>query len=124
MQLPIDIVIRGKNESIAATRDYITRRLSFALHRFEHRIRRVKVLLIDLNGPRGGIDSRCSMTVEFLQGGNIVVEATTAMPFSAVTRAASRLKEAVRRGLDRTTSGHAAGVKRAHPWVWKEPHTS
>lgn len=105
MQQPIDFVIRTSTDDIAATlRAYTARRLSFALRRFEHRVRRVKVRLIDLNGPRRGVDSRCSMTVELVHGGSIVVEATTARPFTSVTRAASRLKEAVRRELTRATS--------------------
>ena len=105
MQQPIDFVIRASTDDIAAAmRDFIVRRLSFALRRFEHRIRRVTVRVIDLNGPKRGIDSRCSMTVELVHGPTIVVEATTAQPFTAVTRAASRVKEAVRREFARVTS--------------------
>jgi len=105
MQQPIDFVIRAATDETAATlREYAARRLSFALRRFQHRVRRVKVRLIDLNGPRRrGIDSRCSMTVELVDGGLIVAEATTAWPFASVTCAASRLKEAVRRELGRAT---------------------
>ena len=105
MQQSIDFVIRTSTDDIAATlREYAARRLSFALRRFEHRVRRVKVRLIDLNGPRRGVDSRCSMTVELVHGGSIVVEATAARPFTSITRAASRVKEAVRRQLTRATS--------------------
>ena len=105
MQQPIDFVIRAATDETAAIlREYAARRLSFALRRFQHRIRRVKVRLIDLNGPRRrGIDSRCSMTVELVDGALIVAEATTAWPFASVTCAASRLKEAVRRELGRAT---------------------
>jgi len=86
MQQPIDFVIRAATDETAATlREYAARRLSFALRRFRHRVRRVKVRLIDLNGPRRrGIDSRCSMTVELVDGGLIVAEATTAWPFASV----------------------------------------
>lgn len=105
MQQPIDFVIRAATEDTAATlREYAARRLSFALRRFEHRVRRVKVRLTDLNGPKRGIDSRCSMTVDLVDGRRIVVEATTAWPFASVTRAASRLNEALRRELSRATS--------------------
>ena len=105
MQQPIDFVIRAATGETATTlREYAARRLSFALRRFQHRVRRVRVRLIDLNGPRRGIDSRCSMTVELIDGGRIVAEATTAWPSASVTRAASRLKEAVRRELSRAAS--------------------
>jgi putative sigma-54 modulation protein len=105
MQQPIDFLIRAGTDEIAATlREHIARRLSFALRHFERRVRRVRVRLIDLNGPKRGVDSRCSMTLELVHGGSVVVEATTARPFTSVTRAASRLKEAVRRELTRATS--------------------
>ena len=105
MQQPIESVIRAATHETAATlREYATRRLSFALRAFQHRVRCVKVRLTDLNGPRRrGIDSRCSMTVELVNGGLIVAEATTAWPFASVACAASRLKEAVRRELGRAT---------------------
>lgn len=105
MQQSIDFILRARTEDNAATlREYIARRLSFALRRFERQIRRVTVRLIDLNGPRRGVDSRCSMTVELVQGGSIVVEATTARPYTSITHAASRLKEALRRELARAAS--------------------
>lgn len=105
MQHAVDVVIRAARAETAATlRAYIVRRLSFALRRFSHRVRRVTVRLNDLNGPKGGVDSRCSMIVDFVGGGRIVAEATTAWPFASVTRAAERLSETVRREFERATS--------------------
>ena len=37
-------------------RDYAERRLAFALRRFRQHIRNVRVRLVDLNGPKRGID--------------------------------------------------------------------
>lgn len=105
MRQPIDLVLRAATEhTAAALRDHVARRLSLALRRFDHHVRRVTVRLIDLNGPRRGVDSRCSMTLELVSGGRIVVEATTAVPFGSVTQAASRLKAALRRELKRAAS--------------------
>ena len=59
MELPIEFVIRGgRPDTIDALREYTTRRLSFALRRFERRIRHVTVRLVDLNGPRPGCRSK------------------------------------------------------------------
>jgi putative sigma-54 modulation protein len=100
MQHPIDFVIRTATADTATkVRKYAERRLSFALRRFEHAIRRVKVRLTDLNGPRRGEDARCSMAVELTDGRRIVVEATTAVPFASVTQAASRLNRVLAREL-------------------------
>jgi len=52
-----------------------------------------------LNGPRRGVDSRCSMTVDLIDGRRIFVNATTAWPFASVTQAVHRLNRAMRRGL-------------------------
>ena len=40
-------------------RDYIERRVRFALERLARPIRKVHVQLRDLNGPKGGVDKSC-----------------------------------------------------------------
>jgi len=102
---PIEVVILGARSVEPGTvRAYATRRLSFGLRRFEHRIRCVTVRLVDLNGPRKGADSRCSIMADLTDGPRIFVVATTAWPFASITRAASRLVEALRRECDRSAS--------------------
>jgi hypothetical protein len=102
---PVEFVIRGGGSLEAETvRAYATRRLSFGLHRFEHRIRAITVRLVDVNGPRKGTDSRCSMVADLEDGHRIFVGATTAWPFASITRAASRLVEALRREFDRSAN--------------------
>jgi putative sigma-54 modulation protein len=98
MDVPIEFLIRaGRGETIDALRGYADRRLAFALRRFAHRIRRVTLRLVDVNGPRRGVDSRCSIAADIVDGRHIFVEATAAFPFAAITHAASRLSEAIRR---------------------------
>ncbi len=102
MAQPIEFVVRaGRPDTIDALREYASYRLSFALRRFENRIQRVIVRISDLNGPKRGVDSRCSITVDLVDGRRMFVNATTAWPFTSVSRAASRLNEALRR-----MSGH------------------
>jgi hypothetical protein len=97
---PIEFVIRaGQPDAVDALREYAARRLSFVLRRFAPRIRRITIRVLDLNGPRRGVDSRCSMTVDLIDGRRIFVNATTAWPFASVTQAAHRGNRAVRRGL-------------------------
>jgi ribosome-associated translation inhibitor RaiA len=78
-------------------RDYAERRLAFALRRFQQQIRNVRVRLVDLNGPKRGIDARCSVSAELMNGQRLFVEATTAWPFASVKEAAGRLSAALRR---------------------------
>ena len=109
MDLPIEFHVRGRRtDTTEALREYALRRLSFAVRRFRHRVRHVTVRLIDENGPRRGIDSRCSITVDFVDGGQRFVEATAGWPFVAITLAAGRLSDALRRDADRHAV-HRAG---------------
>jgi putative sigma-54 modulation protein len=102
MEVPIDFAIRYPTATDTdMLRLYAERRLDFALRRFETRIRHVVVRLDDTNGPKRGIDSRCSVTLQLRDGRHINVEAVTAWPYSSITLAAKRLNAALRRELDR-----------------------
>ncbi len=102
MDIPIEFLIRaGRPDTVDTLREYADRRLFFALRRFTHRIRRVTLRLIDVNGPRRGVDSRCSIAVDLTDGRRLFADATSAWPFAAITRAAGRLNEAIRRELGR-----------------------
>jgi putative sigma-54 modulation protein len=114
MEEPIEFVILGTRPDTADTvREYATHRLSFALRRFRGRIRHVTVRLVDLNGPRRGVDSRCSMIVDLNDGRRIVVDATTAWPFASITRAAGRLTEVIRREFGRTAEHRRSAIRRS-----------
>jgi ribosome-associated translation inhibitor RaiA len=98
MDVPIELVIRSASAADPdALRTYAERRLAFALRRFENRARRVVVRLGDINGPRRGVDSRCTMTLQLRDGRHIEAEAVTAWPFASITLAAKRLNEVLRR---------------------------
>jgi ribosome-associated translation inhibitor RaiA len=102
MDPQIEFLVRGGHgEATDVLRGYALRRLSFALRRFKHRVRHLTVRLVDENGPRRGVDSRCSIAAELVDGAQLFVEATAAWPFAAITLAAGRLSEALRRHVDR-----------------------
>ena len=98
MEHSIDISMNHvEPEMSRQLRDHAERRLAFALRRFQHGVRNVRVRLVDLNGPKRGVDSRCSVMAQLTNGKQLFVEATTAWPFSSVTEAADRLSEVLRR---------------------------
>ena len=102
MQVPIDFVIRSDGAAGSApVREYAERRLASALRRFEDRVHHLTVRLSDVNGPRGGVDSCCSITLQLVDGRCIGVETTSAWPIASVTHATKRLIAAVRREVDR-----------------------
>ena len=111
MDIPVELFIRTERIGpVDALRQYVRRRLSFALRPFEHQIRHVRVRLIDVNGPRKGVDSRCSITADLTEGRRLFVDAMSAWPFAAVTQAARRLNEAARRELARRSARRAASA--------------
>ena len=85
-------------------RAYIERRLQFALGRFVNRIDRVRVRLVDVNGPRGGIDKACTVTVGLVRLKSVVVKDVDGDIAAAVDRAAGRVARGVRRALERARS--------------------
>ena len=106
MDMQIEFLVRGaETDTVEALREYARRRLSFALRRFTQRVRHLTVRFVDETGPRRGVDSRCSRTADLVEGGQLFVESTAAWPFAAITLAAGRLGEALRRDADRH-AGH------------------
>jgi len=111
MDTRIEFLVRdGHRDTPEVFREYAHRRLAFAVRRFGHRVRQVTVRLVDQNGPRRGVDLRCSLTADLEDGRRLFVEAIAAWPFAAVTAAASRLREALRRDGKR----HAPRRGRTH----------
>ena len=83
--------IRGRHMVLTAPLlAHVERRLRFALSRFEQKIRQIAVQVTDLNGPRGGFEKQCRVTV-------------TLSPalHTAIDRAADRLERSVTRELRR-----------------------
>ncbi len=86
---------RSKNIEVHARR-----RAGFALDRFAERIRNVSLRFEDVNGPRGGVDKRC--TVEAVgQFAPAVASANAENYFVAANRALKTLERMVVRAVDR-----------------------
>lgn len=109
MEAAIDFVNRS-NASVdpIEMKDYARRRLDFALRRFAPHVRRVTVRFEDVNGPRRGIDSRCALVLQLADGRTVAAEATTAWPFSSITRAARRAGAVLQKELERTRAYRTA----------------
>lgn len=112
----MQIEIRNLNERIdRSQRDFIERRLLFALGRFGSRIRRVMVRLEDMNGPRGGLDKRCHIEVRMPGRSVMVVDVRDAELEPAVSRAAERIARRVRDELTTRRTQRQRGVAASRP---------
>jgi len=98
VEIPVDFLIRaGRVETIERLREHAARKLSVVLRPFRDQVGHITLRLVDVNGPRRGVDSRCAISAELINGQQLFVEATEPWPVAAIGRAASRLGGAVRR---------------------------
>ena len=84
-------------------REYIDRRLHFALGRFGPAIDHVSVRVGDVNGPRGGVDKHCLIAVKLRasRSNPIAVDDSNEDLYAAVTQASNRAGRTVARAVER-----------------------
>ncbi|GAB4061013.1 HPF/RaiA family ribosome-associated protein [Uliginosibacterium sediminicola] len=87
-----------------AIREYIDRRTGFAFSRVQDRVRRVAIHLSDINGPRGGIDKRCSVQVHLRSAPSVIVEEADADVYVLLDRALARAGRVVTKRIERSHS--------------------
>jgi hypothetical protein len=91
-----------------------------ALDRFKDSIRAVEVRLVDLNGPKGGVDKRCSVQVRLYPRGLVVVRSLGASLLEAANVACDKTRQLVARKLDKRLSKRRASKKGAFEEVGGE----
>ena len=101
--MKIDIRFRGF-ESQSSLRDHATRRAHAHLSRFGEEVTTVLVRLTDVNGPKGGPDKRCQVTVRGPRFGSATLTDLNADAYAAVESAIERLGHTVGRELARARS--------------------
>lgn len=91
-----ELNIRGLSES-SPIDETVGRRLRFALGRFSSRLRDVRADVGDLNGPRGGVDKYCLISVRTEKGHQLRARAVEENLHGAIDRAADRISRIVSR---------------------------
>ena len=120
----MNIEMRGSTLPISeALERHIARRLEFALRKFADKLGPVVVRLVDLNGPKGGIDKRCRIAARLASGApSVVVESTDADVYAAISRAAARLADRVARARSMQTDRvHNVRERRARGAALHDP---
>jgi putative sigma-54 modulation protein len=80
---------------------HLERRVRFALNRFEARIIRTSIVITDVNGPKGGPDKVCRVTVVPTRGDRIVVTELGKDLFRVIDQVTDRVKQQVSSTLER-----------------------
>lgn len=93
----------GNSESATAARIF-----HVALDRFATAIREVELGLVDLNGPKGGLDKRCRARLSLVPRGTVVVDSVGETFLEALHGAAEKARRALQRRLERGRTTHRA----------------
>lgn len=87
------ISIRTRDVELTdALRKHIERRLEFAVDAFRDHVHDALVYMMDLNGPKGGVDKLAQITLRVSRVGELAVRETGTTMRAALNRAARRLK--------------------------------
>jgi len=85
--------------------DRIRGRFEHGLDHFAHRILGGRIVLSDVNGPKGGADKHCLVRLRLRRVPEIVIDEKGVGLFSVIGRAADRLAVAVGRAVGRERHG-------------------
>jgi len=102
--------IRGRHIEITdSIREFIERRLAYALDRFAEKIRIVRLNVRDVNGSRGGVDKHCQLAVSFTYCSPITVEGRDSSVQGAIGRAAAKVRSLLARHFGRNRKRRRSG---------------
>lgn len=87
-------------------RHHVQRRLGVALGRFRDHVQWARVVLRDVNGPKGGADKLCTLLLRVKGGSDIILREREADALGAFDRAAGRVMLALVRRLERRRPDH------------------
>jgi hypothetical protein len=88
-------------------REHVTARLGRQLGRRANSVERCRIQFLDVNGPRGGRDKVCRVTIVLSGLKDVFVEQRAETERAAFDRAAKRAARVVTRRLDRPSAGAA-----------------
>lgn len=89
------------------------RRVRFVMRRLRDEVMHVHVRLADVNGPRGGIDQRCQLSLATQGHGTLVVSATQRDPVAALNAALRRAANALVRQWQRQRHQSRPAMRRS-----------
>jgi putative sigma-54 modulation protein len=94
----------GPIKTTQAQYEYIMNKVGAAAGRLKDVPCTIEVRLTDINGPKGGIDKRCTIVVTPPGQTALCVEKDAPDYYTAIDAAASTLKKAIAKSLERTKS--------------------
>lgn len=94
-------IFDGSIKTSEAQYDYIMKKVGAAAGRLKDTPCMIDVRLTDLNGPKGGIDKRCSIHARPTGQGEVRVEEHAPDYYAAIDTAASAFKRSLAKSLEK-----------------------
>lgn len=110
--MKIDVRVHGLEPS-ERVREHVLRHLHFNLGRFGAELGSVLVRVGDVNGPRGGVDKRCQVTLRGRLIGEFTVEGLEADSRTVIERTLERAARVAGRRLEKSRSARRRGSTEA-----------
>jgi hypothetical protein len=89
------VQFESRTPEAAQLRDLTIDRLQFSMRRLTWLVPRARVMLSDVNGPRGGVDKRCQLEIKTLNAGTLVVTSVARDWRSALDTSLARASQAL-----------------------------
>lgn len=112
--MKIEVRFRGVDSS-EALRAHTKHRIHVHLSRFGSDIESVQVRIEDVNGPKGGVDKRCKITVRGPRCGTATLDELHDNAYAGVDLAVQRVSQVVAREIERQRSRRQAPRRAAGP---------
>lgn len=98
----MQVEISSKQKKLSRRiREIVGRQFRFAFDRVEDRIRRISIVLSDINGPKGGLDKLCRVNIGMNDGQSVQVESLAASWEAASAATSDRAIHAISRWIER-----------------------
>ncbi len=97
----MQVIFESRQAVGRALREEALQRVRFVLRRLGAVVPRAKVMLTDINGPRGGVDKHCLLEVKTEKSGVLVISSLASDWRTALDEGLDRLVRALTRTLHR-----------------------
>lgn len=106
------VLLRGVHLDLTdALRAYVDEHLVSHIERFaDDEAAEIDISLVDINGPKGGVDKECRVTVRLPGLSAVHVTETSDSLFPAIDAARDRLENALKRSRDRRREVQTNGL--------------
>jgi len=106
------VLLRGVHLDLSdALRAYVDEHLVSHIERFaDDEAAEIDISLVDTNGPKGGVDKECRVTVRLPGLSAVHVTETADSLFPAIDASRDRLEKTLKRTLEKRREAHTAGL--------------